>query len=144
MNVLILKKAKRHQMTHQEFQKYYEDHSEHMYEQLNGMDEAALLALIAGTAENTFNIWKGGDNYQVWRVLAEKGTGMSIKPLFDIVTNLKNDYLVRYHACTALFSIAGINDEDFIGQVQYGLDKNRQPVDQQQAFKKLQNILDSK
>lgn len=141
MNVRILKNAKRHQMTYQEFQKYYEEHSEKMYDQLNRMDEAALLALISGKTGNTFDIWKGGDNYQVWRVLEKKGTGISIKPLFDIVTDLKTDYLVRYHACTALFIIAGINDEDFIGQVQYGLDKNRQPVDQQKAFERLRKIL---
>ena len=74
--------------------------------------------------------------------MEKKGTSRSVQPLLGIVTDIKNEYLIRYHACTALFSIAKIKDDDFNGQVQYGLDKNRQPGDQQKAFEKLRSILD--
>ncbi|HNA00098.1 MAG TPA: hypothetical protein PLN49_04510, partial [Ferruginibacter sp.] len=91
--------------------------------------------------ENKYGIWKGSDNYQVWRVLQEKGTVKSINPLFEIVRNLQNEYLVRYHACNALFAVAKINDDNLKGEVQYGLNKDRQAVDQQKAIAELERIL---
>jgi hypothetical protein len=61
--------------------------------------------------------------------------------LFAIVSNLSIAYLVRYHACAALFHLAHIEDEDFMGQVQYGLNANREKVDQQVAIKRLAELL---
>ena len=128
-------------MTYEEFQKQYEVESDKVFGELSSLSEDALLKIIGDKSEERFKIWKGQDNYQIWRAIGENGTVKSIKPLFEIVSDLGNEYLVRYHACTALFKIAKLEDEDFKRQVQYGLDKNRQPVDQQQAFLKLQEIL---
>ncbi|MEP7376957.1 MAG: hypothetical protein ABI675_26395 [Chitinophagaceae bacterium] len=128
-------------MTQEEFQKYYEENSDKMYSELSKLNETELLQLISNKTQDKYEIWKGQDNYQIWKALQIKGTDKSIKPLFKILSNPENDYLVRYHACTALFIIAKINDDNFKGEVQYGLDKNRQPIDQQKAFDKLENML---
>lgn len=128
-------------MTYEEFQKYYEDDSDKAYSELGKLTETELLQLISNKSQDKYQIWKGGDNYQVWRALQLKGTDKSIKPLFKIVTDLNNNYLVRYHACAALFIIARINDDSLKGEVQYGLDTNRQPVNRQQAIDKLESIL---
>ncbi|HUM45480.1 MAG TPA: hypothetical protein PLD84_01040 [Chitinophagales bacterium] len=127
-------------MTYEEFQKYYEEDGDKTFAELSKLSESELLKLIANKNESRYQIWQGKDNYQVWTALQSKGTSKSIKPLFNIVSDMKNDYLIRYHACNALFAIAGIKDEDFKGEVQYGLDKNRQPVNRQNAIDKLENI----
>lgn len=131
-------------MTYEEFQKQYEVESDKVFAELSSLSEDALLKIIGDKSEGRYKIWKGQDNYQIWRAIGENGTEKSVNALFEIVSDLGNEYLVRYHACTALFKIAKLGDEDFKGQVQYGLDKNRQAVDQRQAILKLQEILKSK
>lgn len=64
-----------------------------------------------------------------------------MKPLFEIVSDLKNEYLIRYHACDALFKIVNLNDENFKGEVQFGLNAKREVVDQQNAIDRLREIL---
>ncbi|MDX1907913.1 MAG: hypothetical protein SF053_12840 [Bacteroidia bacterium] len=125
-------------MTYEEFQQRYEAESDDTFARLNRLDEETLLVMIAARHKD---IWGDSGNFQVWRVLAQKGTARAIWPLFEIVSNLQHAYLIRYHACEALFEIAGIRDEGFKGEVQYGLDARRQPVDQLQAFAKLEQIL---
>ncbi|MBL7693933.1 MAG: hypothetical protein JNK91_03750 [Ferruginibacter sp.] len=128
-------------MTYAEFQRQFEEYAESAYKKLSTLSEPELISLISDKKENKYGIWKGSDNYQVWRVLQEKGTVKSINPLFEIVRNLQNEYLVRYHACEALFVIAKINDDNLKGEVQYGLNRDRQAVDQQKAIAELERIL---
>ena len=128
-------------MNQSEFHKYYEEESERIFSELNKLNEDELLGIISGKKENSFNFRKGNDNYQIWRVFQKKGTEKSVQPLFEIVSNLKNEYLIRYHACNALFKIADLKDDDFKGQVQFGLNADREIIDQQQAIEKLRKIL---
>ncbi len=128
-------------MNHEEFQKQYELESDKAYSELNELDEDELLNIISGRRDSRFNLWEGDDNYQVWRVLQTKGTSKSVQPLFQIVSNLGNEYLIRYHACEALFKIAGLDDTELKGKVQYGLDASRKAVDQQAAILELKEIL---
>lgn len=127
-------------MTYQQFQQQYEAEADKEYEALNRFSESELLTLIADKNENKYKIWQG-DSFGIWHVLGDKGTNKSIPVLFEIVTNLQINYLVRYHACNALFNIAKIVLEGLKGEVQYGLDINREPVDQQKAFKRLEDLL---
>ena len=128
-------------MNQGEFHKYYEEESERVFNELDLLTEDELLKIIEDKGERKFKIWKGRDNYQIWRVFKTKGTEKSIKPLFEIVSNLKNDYLIRYHACDALFKIANLTDENFKGEVQYGRNEERKLVNQQNAISKLGEIL---
>ena len=128
-------------MNQSEFHKYYEEESERIFSELNKLNEDELLGIISGKKENSFNFRKGNDNYQIWRVFQKKGTEKSVQPLFEIVSNLKNEYLIRYHTCNALFKIADLKDDDFKGQVQFGLNADREIIDQQQAIEKLRKIL---
>lgn len=128
-------------MNQEEFHQYYESESDRVFNELNKLTEDQLLEIIANKGNNKYKIWSGQDNYQLWRALAIKGTQKSMQPLFTIVTDLKNEYLVRYHACNALFSIAKIPDDELKGEVQYGLNKNREKTDQQKAFDKLRSML---
>lgn len=128
-------------MNYSEFQQRYEEESDKLYSKLTAKSEDELLEIIADASGGQYNIWKGGDQYQIWNAISAKGTSKSIQPLFEIVSNLKIEYLVRYHACNALFKIVHLDDEDFKGQVQYGLDINRQKVDQHFAIEKLAEIL---
>lgn len=128
-------------MNQLEFHKYYEEESERIFSELNKLNEDELLGIISGKNEDRYNFRKGNDNYQIWRVFQKKGTEKSVQPLFEIVSNLKNEYLIRYHACNALFKIADLNDDDFKGQVQFGLNADREIIDQQQAIEKLRKIL---
>ncbi len=125
-------------MTYGEFQQHYESESDNIFAELDRLDEDALLAIIA---TKPGNIWEGRDNYQIWRALTCKGTAKSIWPLFAIVSDLENPYLLRYHACDALFDIKGIQDDGFKGEVQFGMDAHRQPADQQLAIHKLEQLL---
>ncbi len=128
-------------MTQQEFHQQYEIESEKIFRALNKLSEDELLLIISRKGKDAYHLNEGKDNYQIWQVIKKKNNPVFVMPLFDIVKNLNNEYLVRYHASDALFGIAGINDEDFKGQVQYGLNKDRQPVDQQKAIDKLESIL---
>jgi hypothetical protein len=128
-------------MTQEEFHKFYEDESERVFNELNELTEDDLLEIIVDRNENKFKIWSGNDNYQIWRVFQIKGTAKSIKPLFEIVSNLKNEYLIRYHACEALFKIANLTDGNFKGEVQYGRNSKRKTVNQQNTINKLGKIL---
>lgn len=128
-------------MTQEEFHKFYEDESERVFNELNELTEDDLLEIIVDRNENKFKIWSGNDNYQIWRVFQIKGTVKSIKPLFEIVSNLKNEYLIRYHACEALFKITNLTDGNFKGEVQYGRNSKRKTVNQQNAINKLGKIL---
>lgn len=128
-------------MTYGEFQKQYELESEKVYAELSKLNEDDLLKIIADKDDSKFSIWTGKDNYQIWRVLQTKGTSSSILPLFSIVSNLSNEYLIRYHACEALFKIAGLNDSELKGKVQYGLDANRKAIDQLSAIEELREII---
>lgn len=129
------------QMTQQEFHRLYELESEKMFRTLNKLSDQELLTIISKKGKDAYHLREGKDNYQIWQVIRHKGNPVFIMPLFEIVKDLNIEYLVRYHACDALFSIAGIKDEDFKGQVQYGLDKDRQPVDQQKAIERLESVL---
>ena len=129
-------------MNQQEFHQLYEEESERIYNTLMQLDEDELLNIIHDPTGSKYKIWAGNDNYQIWRVFQAKGTANSIKPIFHIVSNLENPYLVRYHACAALFVIAGIHDEEFKGRVQYGRDGNRERVDQQAAIHRLKAMLE--
>ena len=128
-------------MTQEEFHKFYEDESERVFNELNELTEDNLLKIIVDRDETKFQIWDGRDNYQIWRVFQIKGTVKSIKLLFEIVSNLKNEYLIRYHACEALFKIANLTDDNFKGEVQYGRNAKRKTVKQQNAINKLGKIL---
>jgi HEAT repeat protein len=120
-------------MDYAEFQYQYEEQSRRLYKQFLEMSEDELIQLI----ENQ----KFDSNYQIWRALGDKGSKKSIRCLFEIVSNLNNEYLVRYHACSALFKIANINDLDLLGRVQHGRNKHRQKTDQKEAIEKLRTIL---
>lgn len=128
-------------MTQEEFHEFYEDKSERVFTELNKLREDDLLKIIADKDEKKFKIWDGRDNYQIWRALQIKGTEKSIKPLFEIVSDLKNEYLIRYHACNSLFEIANLTDDSFRGEVQYGRNSKRKKVNQQNSIKKLGAIL---
>lgn len=128
-------------MTYGEFQQQYEMEGEKLFNKLNQLDEDALLRLIENGHHSPYQVMKGNDQFQLWAVLQNKGTQKSIWPLFKVVKELNNEYLVRYHACNALFCIARLNDEAFKGEVQYGLNKDRQPIDQVNAIGKLESIL---
>ena len=129
-------------MNQQEFHQRYEEESEQIYNTLIKLDEDELLDIISDPTGSKYKVWVGSDNYQIWQVFQAKGTYKSIKPLFHIVSNLQKPYLVRYHACAALFKIAGIDDEEFKGRVQYGRDGNREQVDQQAAIHRLKEMLE--
>ena len=128
-------------MNQEEFHKYYEEESERIFSELKKLGEDELLNIISGKSEDKFNFRKGNDNYQIWRAFQIKGTEKSVLPLFEIVSNLKIEYLIRYHACNALFKIADLNDDDFKGQVQFGLNADREIIDQQEAIEKLRTKL---
>jgi hypothetical protein len=125
-------------MNYSEFQKRYEEESDKIYALMVVLSEDELLHIISDPSGGHYKIWEGGDQYQIWDAFEVRGTVKSIKPLFDIVSNLSKEYLVRYHACEALFTIAHIHDDDFMGQVQYGLNSKREKVDQQEAIRQLQ------
>ncbi len=127
--------------TYEEFQSRYEQEGDKLYREFNQLTEDQLIDLIRSYPDNAYGLWKGGDQYQCWRALGNKGTKKSHEPLFAIVTNLNIDYLVRYHACDALFHIAVLNDDNLKGIVQYGLDKDRQLANQQAAFRELEKLL---
>ena len=114
---------------------------EKIFAALSALPEESLLKFIQDKRDTPYNFWKGEDQYQIWRVFKQSGTEKSIKPLYEIVSNMENEYLVRYHACDALFAIAGIADNEFKGEVQFGLNSNREPVDQQKAIHKLEALL---
>jgi hypothetical protein len=126
---------------YEKFQARYEQEGDQLFLQFNQFTEDQLLDIIRRYPDNAYGLWKGGDQYQIWRVLGGKGTKNSIEPLFAIVTNLEIDYLVRYHAGDALFDIAALEDDNLKGIVQYGLDKDRQPANQQAAFRELEKRL---
>lgn len=120
-----------------EFQARYEEEGDKLFHQFNKLTEDELLRIIRAYPDNAYGIWKGADQYQCWRALGGKGSRASIQPLYSVVKNLQIDYLVRYHACDALFAIAGISDENLKGIVLYGLDQQRQPADQSAAITEL-------
>ena len=120
-----------------DFQARYEDEGDKLFQQFSRLSEEQLLAIIRAYPDNAYGIWTGGDQYQCWQALAAKGTSSSLQPLYAVVSNLAIEYLVRFHACETLFQIAEINDENLMGIVQYGLDQDRQPADQQMALKEL-------
>lgn len=128
-------------MKYSEFQKRYEEESDKLFSALSEKSEDELIQIITDPSGGKYDIWKGGDQYQIWQAFQKKGTTKSIRPLFEIVSNLKIEYLVRYHACEALFRIAKMEDADLMGQVQYGLNAMREKVDQQASIKKLEGLL---
>ena len=128
-------------MNQEEFHKHYEEEAEKIFTTLNTLPEDSLLKIIRDKRDTPYNFWKGEDQYQIWRVFKQSGTEKSLKPLYDVVSNMENEYLVRYHACDALFSIAGIEDDPFKGEVQYGLNANRERVHQKKAIHKLGVLL---
>jgi hypothetical protein len=128
-------------MNQLEFHQRFEEESEKIFNALVLLSEEELLKILADATGGHYKIWAGGDQYQIWQAFQANGTQKSIQPLFTIVSNLSIEYLVRYHACAALFKIANIHDDDFKGQVQYGLNANREKVDQKEAIRKLGVIL---
>lgn len=127
--------------SYEQFQIGFEQESERVFNELIELTEEDLLQIINDRLEMKYGVWRGMDYYQIWRVFGIKGTQKSIQPLFDIVNNLNNDYLIRYHACAALFSIARIYDGDLKGKVQYGRDKNGDSVNQMEAIRELGLLL---
>ena len=120
-------------MDYSEFQKYYEAFAGQRYQEYMKLPENRLIQL----AEN--HQWD--DTFQLWKAIKEKGTEKSIFVLLDFVSNLSNDYLARYHACDALFHLAGINDEEFKGMVQYGRNREKEKIDQETAIKRLKKMI---
>ena len=128
-------------MNQEEFHKHYEEEAEKIFTALSEIPEDSLVKIIQDKRDTPYHFWKGEDQYQIWRVFKQTGTEKSIRPLYEVVSNMENEYLVRYHACDALFVIAGIEDGQFKGEVQYGLNAKREPVDQQKAIHKLGVLL---
>lgn len=126
---------------YEQFQSSYEQDSDQLFHEFSKLPEDKLLEIITNRLEHKYGIWQGRDNYQIWRAIGIKGTQQSIQPLFDIVSNLKNDYLIRYHASDALFRIAGIRDKNIKEKILFGRDENKNPVDQTEAFRDLEQIL---
>ena len=120
-------------MSYEKFQKSFEEEAEKAFQEYLDCSEAELIDLVK--KKN----WDA--TYQIWRALQVNGSEKSIETLFEIVSNLKVDYLIRYHACEALFYLAGIDDKEFKGMVQYGLDKRRKKVNQLAAIDKLKELL---
>jgi hypothetical protein len=120
-------------MDYAEFQKKYEQDAEKRYSEYIAMSEDGLLRII----QNGHN----DDSYQIWRALQSKGTRKSIPVLYEIVSNFNSEYLIRYHACEALFKIAGINNPELKGMVQYGRDKNGRLINQGQAVMQLKRLI---
>ena len=128
-------------MNQQEFHQRFEEETDQFYNTLIKLDEDELLDIISNPDGGKYKIWDGNDNYQIWQVFKTKGTVKSIKPIFHIVSNFQNPYLVRYHACAALFVLAVIDDEEFKGRVQFGRNGNREAIDQPAAIAKLKAML---
>jgi hypothetical protein len=122
-------------MDYAEFQYQYEEQSSRLYKQFMEMPEDKLIQLI----ENQ----KFDSNHQIWRALGDKGCKKSISCLFNVVSNLNNKYLVRYHACVALFKIANIDDPDLLGRVQHGRNQQRQMTSKIKAIEELRTILEN-
>lgn len=120
-------------MDQSEYQRKYEEDASNIHSQYSAMNEDYLLSLVqSGRIDDTF---------QIWNVLGEKGTRKSLPILYNIVSNLNNPYLTRYHACEALFRIARINNAELKGMVQYGRDRNGKLVNQGQAIIQLGRFL---
>jgi hypothetical protein len=126
---------------YEQFQTNFEQESDRVFYDYSKLTEDNLLEIITNRHEHKYGIWQGRDNYQIWRAIGIKGTQHSIQPLFNIISNLKNDYLIRYHTCDALFSIAGIRDKNIKEKILFGRDENKNPVDQLEAFSELEQIL---
>lgn len=120
-------------MDYSEFKNRYEQDGKNALYSYIKMSEDELL--------DTVNKKAWDNTYQMRYALIKKGTKKAIKPIYQIVSNLKNDYLIRYHACNALFHIAAIQDDELKGMVQYGRKSTREKIDQIQAIKKLEEIL---
>lgn len=126
---------------YEQFQTNFEQDADQLFHEFCKLPEDNLLEIISNRFDHKYGVWQGRDYYQIWRAIGIKETQQSIQPLFDIVSNLTNDYLIRYHACDALFNIAGIRDSRFKEKILYGRDENKNPVDQLQAFRDLEQIL---
>jgi hypothetical protein len=120
-------------MDYSEFQLRYEQDGKNALYKYIKLSEDELLEIV--------NKKQWDNTYQIWYALKKKGTKKAIKPIYQIVSNLKNDYLIRYHACNALFHIAAIRDDEFKGMVQYGRNSARKRINQVQAIKKLEEVL---
>ena len=123
-------------MDYSEFQERYEQEGKNALYKYIKLSEDELLDIVRKK--------KWDNTFQIWYALKQNGTKKSIKPLFQIVSNLDNDYLIRYHACNALFHIAAINNEELKGMVQYGRNSSREKINQINAIKKLEVILSNK
>jgi len=120
-------------MTYEDFQQKFEDGADKSFETYIKLSEDVLLNLI--------QTGQYDDTYQIWRALQVKGTRKSLFILFNIVSNFNNPYLIRYHACEALFKIGAIQNDEFKGMVQYGRDKYGKLIDQRITIQKLRNYL---
>lgn len=120
-------------MSYEEFQQAFEAESDRLFQHYARLSEDELLDLIEHKKWDT--------NYQIWQAIATNGSKKACQPLYDVVKDMNNDYLHRYHACNALFALAGIADEEFKGIVQYGLNKNRERADQREAIEQLGKII---
>ncbi|KAF5082467.1 hypothetical protein DSECCO2_98210 [anaerobic digester metagenome] len=123
-------------MSYEKYQKSFEESAEKAYNEYLNCSETELIEIISRKH------WDS--TYQIWNALKVVGSEKSIKILYEIVSNLKNDYLIRYHACETLFHIADIKDEEFKGVIQYGLDRKRKEVNQTHAIEKLKEMLKQK
>jgi hypothetical protein len=66
-------------MNYSEFQKRYEEESDHLFSKLSEKSEDELLKMIADPSGGKYDIWKGGDQYQTWQAFRTKGTVKSIR-----------------------------------------------------------------
>lgn len=122
-----------HKMDYAEFQEKFEEEADKTYQVYSRLSEDELLKIIEAGQYDEY--------YQIWQVLGMKGTRKSMWLLFNIVSNLNNPYLIRYHACDALFRIARINNDEFKGLVQYGRDRNGRAINQSQAILQLRKLI---
>ncbi len=120
-------------MTYAEYQEHFENEADKNFNYYCQRTEDELLRFA--------NKKQWDSTYQLWRAIGTIGTVKSIEPLFKIVSNLKVEYLIRYHAATALFKLAGIQDEEFLGMVQYGRNSKRQEINQKEAIEQLRTRL---
>lgn len=97
-------------MSYEKYQKHFEEEAEKAYKKYMNYTEDKLIELIK------FKRWDS--TYQIWRAVKNKGSEKSLFTLFEVISNMSNDYLIRYHACNALFHIAGINDEEIKKKLQ--------------------------
>lgn len=65
---------------YEKFQARYEQEGDQLFMQFNEFTEDELLVIINRYPDNAYGLWKGGDQYQCWRALGNKGTKNPLSP----------------------------------------------------------------